>query len=210
MDKQEFDKIFNLYLLCNKLKTTLRQGWLSWKYGGERTESIAEHIFGTCMLTVGIYSSRKMDIDIQKVITMLALHETEEILIGDITPFDFDKLITKEELGREAVLQVFKDFDNAGEFISLIDEFNENKTKEAQFANQCDKFEADLQAYLYQKDFQLDKVSQNIWEDKRIINLKNHGYNKICELFLQNDKIKFSGVILEMAENLEKMEKEDA
>jgi len=207
MEKQEFDKIFNLYLLCNRLKTTIRQGWISWEYGGERTESIAEHIFGTCMLAVGIYSSRKIDIDIQKVITMLALHETEEILIGDITPFDFERLLTKEELGRKAVLQIFKDFDYAGEFISLIDEFNENKTKEAQFANQCDKFEADLQAYLYQDNFQIDKVSKNIWEDDRIQKLINQGYSKICELFLQNDKPKFKGVILEMAEELEKMEK---
>jgi len=210
MDKQEFDKIFNLYLLCNKLKTTLRQGWVRWEYDGERAESIAEHIFGVCMLAVSIYSSRKMNIDIQKVITMLALHETEEIVIGDITPLDFDDLNTKAEKGRKAVLQVFKDFDYAGEFISLIDEFSENKTKEAKFANQCDKFEADIQAYLYEKDFQTDKVNKNFWKDERIVKLNSQGYHKICELFLQNDKVKFSDVILEMAENLEKLEKEDA
>jgi 5'-deoxynucleotidase YfbR-like HD superfamily hydrolase len=38
-------KVVDYYLLCNKLKNTIRTGWIDWKVQRERLESIAEHIF---------------------------------------------------------------------------------------------------------------------------------------------------------------------
>ena len=34
------------YMLYNKLKETIRTGWLSWNVKRSRIESIAEHCFG--------------------------------------------------------------------------------------------------------------------------------------------------------------------
>lgn len=133
MKEEDLLKIIKLHELTCKLKTTLRQGWLCWKVEDVRIESIAEHIFGTCMLAMGIYAAQKSDIDINKVFVMLVLHETEEIIIGDLTPFDIDKNKTKKIDGRNAVLKIFEGFSNAQCFIDIIEEFEEGKTKEASF-----------------------------------------------------------------------------
>ena len=65
---EECEKILKFYFLSNKLKNTLRTGWKYWAVEGVRVESIAEHVFGTLMLAVSIYSHSKEyeDIDIEK------------------------------------------------------------------------------------------------------------------------------------------------
>ena len=49
------------------------------------------------MLAIAIHSEYKMDIDISKAIQMLVIHELEEVIIGDITPFDNVTQQQKEE-----------------------------------------------------------------------------------------------------------------
>ena len=75
--------VVDFYVLCNTLKNVVRSGWKIWNVKKERLESIAEHIFGTQMLAISMWSEYDYDIDIKKVLTMLAVHETEEIIIGD-------------------------------------------------------------------------------------------------------------------------------
>lgn len=91
MSKEE--NVLRYYVLCNKLKDIVRTGWKDWEVKRERVESIAEHIYGTQMLALAMKSEYQYDIDIEKVILMLAVHELEEILIRDLTLFQ----ITKEE-----------------------------------------------------------------------------------------------------------------
>ena len=209
MDYKQFEQIINFHKLSTKLKTTLRSGWVTWHLEDERIESVADHIFGTCMLAVAIYGTIKpQNLDINKVITMLMLHETEEIIIGDLTPVD-PRLATQKQDGHKAVLEIFKDFEHPEHFLDLIEEFEENSTPEARFARQCDKFEADLQARLYEANFNLNKVSPQVKNFPKIQELNKLGYTDVCELFLQNDKPKFSGEFLEMANFLEKLEKEE-
>ena len=50
----------------------------------------------------------------------------------------------------EAMREVVGDLINQKEFLSLLFEFDEKKTKEAIFAHHCDKLEADIQAKIYQ------------------------------------------------------------
>ena len=209
MNDKQLESIINLHRTTSKLKTMLRQGWLGWKVEDDRIESIAEHIFGTCMLAISIYASEKMDLDISKVITMLVLHETEEIIIGDLTPFDTEKLQTQKIDGRNAVLQIFKDFPNSQYFLDIIEEFEQNETKEAKFALFCDKFECDLQARLYEGKFHLDKVDKKIMTDPRTVALVDKGFNTGSQIFLQHSKPRYQGIFLELANKLEEMEEEE-
>ena len=87
MQEQKIKNVLNFYVLCNKLKDIVRTGWMNWHVERERVESIAEHIYGVQMLALAIYSEFQYDIDIQKVIYMLAIHELEETIIGDLTQF---------------------------------------------------------------------------------------------------------------------------
>ena len=136
------------YALCNKLKTLIRTGWKDWALDSERLESVAEHIYGTQQLAILMAKVYEYDIDIEKVSLMLALHETEEIFIGDLTQFQISKE-EKRKLGKKAVHDFFQSILNSDEIEALIDEFEERKTKEAIFAFQCDKLECDLQAKIY-------------------------------------------------------------
>lgn len=151
--------VIRYYVLCNKLKDVIRTGWKDWKVQRERLESVAEHVFGVQMLAIAIYSEYKYDIDILKVILMLAVHELEEIYIGDLTQFQISKE-EKEKLGKEAVSKVLGNMVCSEEIANLILEFDEGKTKEATFAYHCDKLECDLQAKLYDEEGCVDLNNQ--------------------------------------------------
>ena len=158
--------IIDFYMLTNKLKDTIRTGWQDWHAKRNRIESVAEHIYGTQMLAIAMWSEFKYDIDIKKVIFMLALHELEECIIGDLTPFEITKS-EKEKIGKDAVLSILQNL-NQKEYLSkLLDEFNQKASSEAVFAFQCDKLECDLQCYLYDKEHCVnleDKSNQKLLE----------------------------------------------
>ena len=83
MNKEE--RVLNYYVLCNKLKDVIRTGWKTWNVKRDRLESVAEHIYGVQMLALAMKSEYSYDIDIMKVILMLAVHELGETVIGDLT-----------------------------------------------------------------------------------------------------------------------------
>lgn len=155
-------RVVDFVVLCNKLKDVVRTGWQDWGVKRDRVESIAEHVFGVQMLALGMWSEYQYDIDIMKVATMIAVHEMEETIIGDITCFQMSRE-EKERLGHEAVVSIFRNLSNAEEIKDLIFEFDERKTPEAQFAYFCDKLECDIQAKLYdeQKCVDLGNQGQN-------------------------------------------------
>lgn len=70
------------YLLATQLKYKIRSGWdkTHWNVSKERIESVAEHVYGTCILALSIYSNFEVNVDINKVIKMLVLHEIGEVI----------------------------------------------------------------------------------------------------------------------------------
>ena len=78
--------VIDFYVLCNKLKDVVRTGWKNWGVKRTRVESIAEHIYGVQMLAMAMWSEYGYNIDLFKVLAMLAVHELEETKIGDLTP----------------------------------------------------------------------------------------------------------------------------
>lgn len=153
------ENVLRFYVLCNKLKNVIRTGWTDWKVNRDRIESVAEHVYSVQMLALAMKSEYQYDIDIEKVIRMLAVHELEEILIGDLTLFQISNE-EKEKIGHEAIKNVLKDLIDKEEIINLITEFDERKTKEARFAFYCDKLECDLQAKLYDEENCVDLNNQ--------------------------------------------------
>ena len=153
MEKEKLLNVLHYYYETNTLKEVERTGWKYWNVSREkRIESIPEHIYGTQQLAMAIFSEFTLKIDIFKVVTMLSLHETEEINIGDKTPFDGVSEQEKLEMGKKAVAKTFSVLDKKDMFTQLVDEFNERRTPEAKFAYFCDKMECDLQAKKYSDD----------------------------------------------------------
>lgn len=164
------ENVISYYVLCNKLKNIIRTGWKLWNVKSERIESVAEHIYGVQMLAIAMNSEYKYDIDIAKVIMMLAVHELEEILIGDITQFEITEE-NKKVIGHQAVQRVLSNLIDKEQISKLIIEFDERKTPEALFAYFCDKLECDLQCKIYGEENCVDLNNQSgnfIMRDERV------------------------------------------
>ena len=157
MSKEQ--NVINYYVLCNKLKNVVRTGWKDWKVNRERIESIAEHIFGVQMLAIAMKSEYQYDIDINKVIVMLAIHELGETIIGDLTQFQIDKA-EKERIEHEAVHKILGSLLDGDVIEALFLEFDAHETPEAMFAYQCDKLECDIQCKLYDQEGCVDLEHQ--------------------------------------------------
>ena len=151
--------VIDFYVLCNKLKDVIRTGWKNWGVKRERVESIAEHVYGTQMLAIAMWSEYQYNIDLMKVLSMLAIHELEETKIGDLTIFEIDKK-TKNEIGHKAIEEILANLVNGETIKELILEFDDRKTPEAKFAYHCDKLEADLQCKLYDQQNCVDITNQ--------------------------------------------------
>ena len=143
--------IINYYNICNKLKDVVRTGWKYFNVKRNRVESIAEHIFGVQMLAIAMKSEYQYDIDIMKVIYMLAIHELGEAIIGDLMPSQM-KNEEKEKIEHEAVHKILSSLIDGKQIEDLFLEFDAHKTPEAKFAFQCDKLESDIQCKLYDEE----------------------------------------------------------
>jgi len=186
MSKEQ--NVINYYVLCNKLKNVVRTGWKDWKVNRERIESIAEHIFGVQMLAIAMKSEYQYDIDINKVIFMLAVHELGETIIGDLTQFQIDKA-EKERIEHEAVHNILGSLLDGDVIEALFLEFDAHETPEAMFAYQCDKLECDLQCKLYDEEWCVDLTKQkscNAAENEKVQQLLKE--NKTwSDMWLQYD-----------------------
>ena len=154
-------KITDFYVLCNKLKYVIRTGWKDWHVKKERLESVAEHIYGTQMLAIAMYSEFEeyKSLNLYRIILMLAVHELGEIDIGDLTQFQISKE-EKEKKEHAAVHKILSPLLSSEQIEGLFLEFDSHDTPEAMFAYQCDKLECDLQCKLYDEDGCVDLNDQ--------------------------------------------------
>lgn len=157
-------RIIDFYLYVNKLKYKIRTGFVEIGITKERLESVAEHIYGCLMLSIAVDSEYDLNIDMYKVLKMLTIHELDEVLKPDFT---LRSGITKEEkikIGVESVNIVASTLSSRDELISLVNEFNEGKTKEAKFCYLIDKMECDMQAKVYDLDgnFLIEKAKEDL------------------------------------------------
>ena len=150
------DNIIRFYMLATTLKNKLRTGWLEIGIEKDRTESDAEHIYGTLILALAIESEYKLDLDIYKVLKMLVLHELEEIFMPDYTVRSNITPEQKKELGKKCVHKATLGLFKQKEIEDLLNEFNDRKTNEAKFCYMIDKIECDFQAKMYDLEEVMD------------------------------------------------------
>jgi len=195
--EKEIKSAMRFYLLATQLKYKIRAGWdeTHWNVSKERLESVAEHVYGTCILALSIDSEFGTNLDINKVVKMLVIHEIGEVIIGDITPFDNVTPKQKMEIEHVAMKKVLGDLIKKEEYFALLLEFDERKTREAIFAYHCDKLEADIQAKVYQDmgcQNPLDKQENNVtFRSEKVQQIIKDGANTAFEVWYECDKSRF-------------------
>ena len=190
--------IIQFYMLTHNLKEKLRTGWQEIKVSSERLESVAEHVYGCLMLAIAIDSEYKLDVDMNKVLKMLSLHELEETIMNDFT---IRSDITPEEklkMGKECVLKATNGMNKQKGIVELLDEYNARETKEAIFSYHVDKIENDFQVKYYDLkggislDNMLEDLSYYVKDLDELKNKMNHpsdGWLEVDKPLFIDDKI---------------------
>lgn len=200
MNKSKIENALKFYMLATELKETVRSGWKVWNIEKERVESVAEHIYGTCILAIAIDSEFDLGVDLSKILLMLLIHELEEVKIGDLTPFDKVTQEEKRKIGKMAVEEVLSTLTKKDTYLAVIEEFEQMETKEALFAKMCDKLEADIQSKKYEEQGYLlvGKEENKVHlEDEKIKRLIERGAKTIADFFIENDRPIFQEKVFE-------------
>lgn len=162
MDELETKKIINVleYFTCtSELKEISRQGWLDWGIDKNKAEKVASHVCGTQQLAFAIWSEFDVPVNIDRVILMLAFHETDETVIGDI-PRIHELRKYKADMAKIAVKSMTENLTKNSYIRDLIKEYEENTSPEAKYAKFIDKLECDLQCKIYGEEVSVDVKNQ--------------------------------------------------
>ncbi len=151
-----FDEIF-------KMKNLLRRGWTIREIPN-RTESDAEHCYSMIMLALEIMTKNDLKLDQLKVLKMIAYHEIGEIDVGDFTPIDKVSRQEKYEKEYACVKRIAEEYEMP-EILILWQEFEENKTPEAQFVKKLDKFDCVLQSKVYSEIYNRPELFEEFKEN---------------------------------------------
>lgn len=108
---------------------------------GERKENDAEHMFHLAIMAAVLAEHANEPVDVLKVMTMVLIHDAVEIDAGDTYAYDAAGNDTKREREVKAADRIFHILppDQEEYFRGLWEEFEENETPEARFANALDK-----------------------------------------------------------------------
>jgi putative hydrolase of HD superfamily len=154
----------------DKLKYIQRKTKL---FNSERHENDAEHSWHLAMMTLVLAQYSDQVIDVLKVLKMVLIHDLVEIDAGDIFIYDASKNHTNTDEELKAAQRIFGllPTEQAEEFISIWQEFEEGMSNEAKFAKAMDRFEPLLQNTSNQggtwKEFNVPY--HKVYEKKKVI-----------------------------------------
>ena len=153
--------IIEFYVMANNLKNVVRKGWMEVGIPKEKIESVADHIYGTMVLSLGIIEEKKLDLDVAKLFKMIILKELSKAISLDETSVLEPNSM---EATYEKTYKIIESLDNSSNLKELYEEYENKSCEEARFAYKVSKLESDLQAKLYEKsgDFKIENAKRDI------------------------------------------------
>ena len=147
LDRSRFTSQINFVLEMDKLKQIYRQTCILDKSRQENSVEHSWHIAVMALIFSEYATSKK--IDLFRVVKMLLVHDLVEIDAGDTFCYDEKARINQHEREVQAANRLFKLLpeDQAVEFESLWNEFEECKTPSAKFANALDRIQPLINNY---------------------------------------------------------------
>ena len=128
---------------CDRLKDIVRQ---TLNAHSGRPENDAEHSWALCLFVMTLAEHSNTSIDVLRVMKMLLIHDIVEIDAGDTFAYDTARLVDQHEREAAAASRLFGLLpdDQAAEFRTLWDEFEDRQTADARFAHAIDRCQAML------------------------------------------------------------------
>ncbi|MEC7964273.1 MAG: HD domain-containing protein [Pseudomonadota bacterium] len=126
---------------CDRLKPVYRATRIA---GGSRFENSAEHSWHLALYALILAEHAPHAINLDRVITMLLLHDLVEIDAGDAPIFGDYDVAAKEAEELEAARKIFGRLPatQGAEMLAIWQEFEANESPDAVFAKSLDRFQA--------------------------------------------------------------------
>jgi putative hydrolase of HD superfamily len=131
-------QIIDFILEMEKLKGVTRK---TRPLGLDRYENSAEHSWQLALFAISLGRFAESPVDMNRVVRMLLVHDIGEIDTGDTIVFAEDGWADRKAAEQAAVKRIFGLLteDQAAEFLSLWQEFEQAETAEALFAHAVDR-----------------------------------------------------------------------
>ena len=135
----------NFLTEIDKVKDVFRQSLV---VNGKRNENDAEHSWHMCMVAIILKEYFIKELDLEKSLKLMLIHDLVEIYAGDTPAFGVERL-DKYEAELRAAKTVFSLLpeEQAKEYLDFWLEFEECQTNEAIYANICDRFQGSMQNF---------------------------------------------------------------
>ncbi|MFZ2960252.1 MAG: HD domain-containing protein [Candidatus Ozemobacteraceae bacterium] len=146
LDLKRLESVFHDYLNLKKLRRT------GWQLRGIRDgESLADHCFGTALLTFLLVPAVG-NLDRDRAVRLALVHELGECRVGDIPFPALAYLKGKSDAERAAVADIVAPLGpEQEEYNTLFAEFEDGSSREARFVRAIDKLEMLVTALEYEK-----------------------------------------------------------
>jgi putative hydrolases of HD superfamily len=143
---RRFEKQLDFIVEIDKIKNIIRKSQL---FDGGRFENDAEHSWTISIMAVLLKEYANFQINIEKVLIMVLIHDIVEVDAGDTFLYAEDRKIAHIE-EKKAAQRIFGmlDADQRDFFLETWREFEEGRTNEARFAFVFDRLEPLLQNFL--------------------------------------------------------------
>ena len=187
------------------MKAIPRSGWLSHDVSLQDVESVADHTFSTCalsMLLADLEAKRGVKVNMENVLRMAILHDLAESLTFDISRAYLDYMGTKGEAMKreiertawEHVTKGIEDPDLARKYASIQNQYVAGRTKEAMIVHAADSIDILLQVVNYERRGYPHALLSDFWSE-RVRMMKQSGVQSariILELIIREER-KLSG-----------------
>jgi len=143
---KKLENQLNFIIEIDKVKSIIRKSKL---FDGSRFENDAEHSWTISIMALLLKEYSNVNLNIEKVISMLLIHDIVEIDTGDTFLYSDkrDTIHTDEKTAAERIFGLL-DKEQKEYFLNIWNEFEERKTNEAKFAAIFDRLEPLLQNYI--------------------------------------------------------------
>ena len=158
------ENIYKYFKEINKLNEIVRTGWIRRNIPIERRESVGEHIFTMALMSLAVIDKYSLNLDVEKVLKMILIHELGEIDVGDIALPTEDQLKEKYDGELKCVNRICSVLEETW-MLDLWKEFEGKKTEEASFVYKMDKLQAVMQAKYYSEIINNENLFLEFYEN---------------------------------------------
>jgi putative hydrolases of HD superfamily len=150
--ENEISPILLAFLNLFHMKQIYRRGWLlpGRDIPEDKCESDAEHTFDMIMMAIFLVFKYKYPVNLEKLLIMIAAHDTGEIDPGDTARGEkSEELKTRQE--KACIKRIYGDILDCSIIQEILDEYHERKTLEARLAKAIDYSQCLIQSWIYGK-----------------------------------------------------------